>query len=357
MPPARLALVAAAVLFSAAPASAQLFEIARSSQPLNVAFSANAAFDPAHDCYFVVTREPAVTGHFIDRFGNIIGTVAFDPRGGPYVSRVTYSPDVSDGAGGHGGFVVIFTLESAVVAQIVSFPGRLVGPPVPIYGGPTDPVFIIKADIAYSPVDRGFLVALARVKEGLFPTNVPAVLVWLDLDAHPIRQTTLSSDPDFSCFNLEFFDECSEVGVAWNPISAEYGVLYTQGSEKALALVRSDGAILTRMALGIGTRFGALAVNTSTGNYLAVGAGGNLGECCDPKTDAAEVDPGGNFVARGAVTSTLQTGSATHALMGLSYLPASGTFLLVGLGGTGGDTGVNHVGAQSAWSGVAAFSR
>ena len=88
---------------------------------------------------------------------------------------------------------------------------------------------------------------------------------------------------------------------------------------------------MIRSPLSISLAWGGLAVNANTGNYLAIGGSGGL-TLTDAVTDGAEVSPGGVVLARGLVTSSLETAIATGAVMRLSYWSASGTFLLAGLG-------------------------
>jgi hypothetical protein len=341
----RLLYALSGLVFAEGTASAQIFEISRSSEFVLESIFGDIAHDPVHDVYFVVSGVPVptqrlidrvVVGRFIDRAGNALSAqIVLDSQHGFVVSQVAYSADVSDGAGGFGGFMVIWTniASRSVVAQIVSYPGRLVGPKVPIFTAPPGLTGIMKADIAYSPTDRVFLVVLGFLKI-ITPSgsalNGPSTLVRLNLDAQPIGETALSSDPNLNCPSREFSLECNEVSVVWNPTSGEFAAVYNEVSEKTLARVRGDGTVISRTALGIGPRFGALAVNASTGNYLILGAG--LG------TTGAELDVAGNLVSRGFVTSLLVTDNSEFGFMGLSYLPASATFLLVGqLSGPGED--------------------
>jgi hypothetical protein len=221
-----LALVVAGMALSATPASAQLFEISRLDQSRAVSMATDVAYDPIHDCYFVITGWPnVVTGQFLDRFGRTLGpTFTLGTPDSFFVSATVYSPDVSDGAGGRGGFLAIWVAGNGeVVAQIVSFPGRLVGVPRPIFTAHGE---FRSSDVAYSPTDRTFLVALEYRKfETLF--DAPSWLVRVDLSAQAIGAAALSSDPNYNCF-FEYTSTC-DVHVEWNPVSREFGVLYPQG--------------------------------------------------------------------------------------------------------------------------------
>ncbi len=101
-----------------------------------------------------------------------------------------------------------------------------------------------------------------------------------------------------------------------------------------LATVLADTTTQSRTALGIGLNFGALAVNSATGNYLAVGAHGVNNAGAAMNTDGAELDANGNVVARGLITSTFDTVTSNAGVMDLSYSPVAGTFVLSGLNRT-----------------------
>jgi hypothetical protein len=317
----RVLAVAALSLFISAAASAQIFEITHSIDPTGLSFEAGSAFDPVHDCYFIVsTGLPGpVTGLFLNRSGAVLGSVALAP-GPARVARVAYSPDISDGAGGLGAFVAIWSSAEPVFGQAVAFPGRLVGPTVTISGAHGG--VVSKAGIAYSPVHHVFLVGLGLVTN---IDNFPSRLVRLNLNLQPLDDLPLSSDLTDACGNAEFIFACNEIGVAWNPISSEFGVLYNQDRQKILARVSGGGPILRRTPLGIGPLYGALAVNPTTGHYLVVGAATD-----GVTTDGAEVAADGSLVGRGFITSSLDTQISVAGVMGLAYSAASGTFLLVG---------------------------
>jgi len=323
-------LVAAGLALSpAAPAAAQLHAVTESNDPsFRIGYASSAAYDPVHDCYFVVSGGASVTGRFINPGGANIGAISFDARAG--FSAVAYSPDIRDGAGGFGGFLAIWSLSGlpGLFGQIVSFPRGPIGPPVPIR--PTFPAaFEFKGGIAYSPVDHVFLVALGEYPFGINNGRLPTRIIRLNQDAQPLDDILLSSDSE--CPNLEFSLGCNQVDVAWNPISTEFGVLYGEGPQRTLARISGSGTVSGRIALGISGGWGALAVNTTTGSFLAVGGSGSL-ISSNAVTDGAEVSPGGAILARGLVTSNLETDRSMGAVMRLSYSRASGTFLLAGKG-------------------------
>jgi hypothetical protein len=316
------AFVASVIVVCAAPASAQLFEISRVDQSPVTDIASEAAYDPVHDCYFVITGNPTVAGQFVDRSGRPLGpTVTLDRRsfGGPSFlnTRTVYSPDV---VGGQGGFLVIWSsrtkMEVALLAAIVTFPGLLTTGPQRVDFRPL--VDITGGGVAYSPTDHVFLVAVQY-----FAT---ATLFRLDLEGQPLDQRPLSIPPDASCTGPQLFS--CDIQVAWNPLAQEFGVLYSQGaststaSERVLARVQGDGTIVSRVMTGLlGGFYSALAVNERTGNYLAI------------SNEGVELGPDGAILSRGAVAPnlTFQTiSSDTLSSLRLSYSPASGTFLLAG---------------------------
>src|SRR4051812_1234403 len=109
-PSAVAALVAGLTLGLASSASAQLYEATRSNDPsFGVGLGSGAAYDPIHDCYFVVSGVGSVTGRFIRPDGATLGAVNLDAREGFAV--VAFSADIPDGGGGFGGFLTIWALR------------------------------------------------------------------------------------------------------------------------------------------------------------------------------------------------------------------------------------------------------
>jgi hypothetical protein len=315
------------VVSIAAPASAQLHEVTRSNDPsFPIGFAASgAAYDPIHDCYFVVSGFPSVTGRFMNRDGVTIGALSLDAREG--FAAVAYSPDINDGAGGFGGFLTIWALRGlpGLFGQIASLPRGLAGPVVTIRSA--HPAwFDFKGGVAYSPVDHVFLVAAVEYPSGIENSVLPTRIVRLNQNGQPLDDIQLS--PEGTCDNLEFEYRCNYVDVVWNPISNEFGVLYGDGPQRTLARISGNGAVLSRTPLGISQFWGALAVNAVTGNYLALGTD-RIGSV----TNGAEVSPGGAILARGVVdTTSVELGYVGTPPTRLSYSRASGTFLLGGSG-------------------------
>jgi hypothetical protein len=328
MPHVRTLAAALLTLVIATPASAQLFEVTRTTGPTGVSFELDAAYDPVHDCYFVVSSDgTGVIGRFLNRSGTTLGTVTLDTRRARFFTRAAYSPDLPDGTGGTGAFLVIWNVNAVtgLLARRVVFPGVAVGPIVTIPLNRTG--FPTKADIAYSPLHKVFLVGL-----GWSATT----LIRVGLDLQALNYATLI-DPSNSCPNFEFPLACDEVHVVWNPTSGEFGVLYNQDRTRYLARVSGAGAIAGRTLVSNQELYGALSIDLTTGNYLAVtgGTGGSVGGT-PARTEGAVVAPDGTLLASGLITTTLDNNISVAAIIQLQYLPASETFLLIGRAFSGG---------------------
>ncbi len=297
--------------------------------------SSHAAYDPVHDCYFVVSGFPAVVGQLLDRSGRALGPViTLDSQRAFVVERTVYSPDVSDGAGRRGGFIIVWvpdatSLGTELMAQIVVFPGIPVDGSKRIFTAPSG--FITSSDVEYSPSARIFLVAVEYWKGSGSIFDAPSRLLRLNLQAQVLTETALSSDPNDNCF-AEGFSSC-DVHVKWNSIANEFGVLYAQsfGSQtnfriaRILARVRDDGIVLNRTTLEFGGQaYSALEVNSATGNYLA------LMNAATAPVYGVEVAPDGTIIAKGRVASDFTVDGHDFSPLRLAYSPASGTFLLAG---------------------------
>ena len=213
-------------------------------------------------------------GGFVDASNLASSTPTFPVETGqhPEGISVAYSPDLPDGTGGLGAFLVVWSDGAAgtVRSQIVAYPGRLVGQSNILFTRPAG-LQIWTTDIAYSPTDRVFLVGWTLV-----PTNRSTQMVRLDLSGRPLgAATTLSTGPPlFLCGNFEFPWVCAGVSVAWNPISREFGVAFTDGTTSSdghmtLARVQGNGAVAGRSTVADAGQSYALAINAATGHYVA----------------------------------------------------------------------------------------
>ena len=271
----------------------------------------------------------------------------------PYLfSRVVYSPDLRDGVGGFGAFVVLWSAYDTpgpLFAQIVSYPGRLVGPRVTVLASYAGQPLLFCPQSRHRLFTCGSRVSRSGRLVQVFPVRpeIPSRLVRLNLDAQPIGETLLSSDANRVCSNFEFTFDCAELKVAWNPISSEFGVLYSQevaGTPEWPEDPRqSSGRRSCRRPHGLGDR-------ADRGRACRQQHHRQLSRRrrirCQHPPDGAELDSNGRLVARGLITSRLLTNMSSFGLMELSYSRASGTFLFAGRTAGGRNPDAR---AQSAW--------
>jgi hypothetical protein len=303
-----------AVLVYAAPATAQLARIGINPTLINTGMrGSDVAYDPVNNVYLTVGAYGTAWGVFTDTSGVGVSTVHLNntTSGFAHFPRVAYSPHVSNGAGGQGGFLVTWHenvgLSNYVHTRIVAYPNRLVSSTQVISSTPT--WWEAGAAVAYSPVSRVFLVtwragdyAVWAARIGLDGAQIgPLVLV----------SPTGSRDPN----------------VAWNPHTDEFGIVFTGfsggGTTTSFARVSPGGTVIrvnTFNFAGVGTFITDIAFNTATSRYLAV--------WWQSGTQAAEIDSAGDVLAAGL----LSTGTGTYDGLGVSYNQQSGTFLLVGHG-------------------------
>jgi hypothetical protein len=293
----------------------------------------DVAYDPAHDAYLAVGSDAGFTftqGLFVDAPSHAARTpfTVFPVR--VPITAATYSPDLSDGAGGLGAFLVVWPTATGINAEIVAYPGRVVGSPVNIDPGT---VFTLSnIGVAYSPVGRVFLVAWGP-GEG----NMATRWVRVGLNAQPLGPAmSLRPDPRQGSCNQEFPYTCNDVHVVWNPATNQFAVLHLDGPSFAdnLALFRiaANGAVLGQTTLVSGTFTSAIDVNTTTGNYVAAWSG--TGACCSPALmGRAEVAADGTVLSTGTIAGI----SSSDFRSAMSFSPVSHTFLLVGHSATLGD--------------------
>jgi hypothetical protein len=136
---------------------------------------------------------------------------------GSNLARVAYSPHVSNGAGGSGGFLVTWAEPFApslpvVFSQIVAYPNRVVGPA----GGLADDFSL--REIAYSPVSQVFLAAWET-------HNAPnsAFFRRVALNAQPIGAPVVLANGNAA---QSWVIWNSITAIAWNSATNEFGILY-----------------------------------------------------------------------------------------------------------------------------------
>ncbi len=306
-----------AILMWAPPASAQLSRVGDNpnlgASPVR---GTDTAFDPVNHVYLVVgsTAGNTITplfGVFTTASGAAL-TPPFqinNPGQHAHFPRVVYSPDVSNGAGGFGGFLVTWhggLFTNSVRARVVAYPNRLVSGEAEI---PSSTFQEAGPSAAYSPVGQVFLVAW----------QASDFTVWaalIDRNGQPGAPFQVS----------EAGQGARDPGVGWNPQSQEFGVLYsgwtTTSAISTFARVNTSGTVLRRNTFNFvaATYITSLAFNSATGRFMAAWSEGG--------TYGAEIDANGDVVTKGLLSTT----TGTYDSLGLAYNPASGTFLLAGQG-------------------------
>jgi hypothetical protein len=315
-----LALAALGIAGAPAPAAAQLAAV--SANPLAIASYSKgtaAAWDPVNQVYLVVGGRAAGTplplyGVFVAANGSPV-TAPFQintPGLHADFPRVVYSPDVSNGAGGFGGFLVTWNgglIPISVHARVVAYPNRLVTGEMTI---PGDSNIETGPAVAYSPASIRFLV------------------VWKAGSAHAVYGAFLGTAGQLLAGPFLISEQATgarDPNLAWNPYSNEFGVVYTgwgpSGATTTFARVTPSGAVWRNtFNFAAATYTTDIALNSATGRYIAVWSQIGSG------TMGAEITPGGDVIARGLVSSA----TGTYDGLGLSYNSNSGTFLLVGQG-------------------------
>jgi hypothetical protein len=305
-----------ALMVWATPGAAQLTPIG--SNPLLLATGmrgSDVAYDPVHDVYLVVGAYGPVWGAFANANGDLLSFVHINNTGSGFAHypRVAYSPHVSNGNGGSGGFLVTWhegtsAMNNFVHTRVVAYPDRLVSPTVAI---PTQATHWERgAAVAYSPASQVFMVAVGDVYNQ----------VWI-ARLNPSGQL-LGSPAVIS----EGGHGARDPGITWIPAMNEFGVIFTgwmsSGATTNYARVSPNGTLLRRnlFNVGGGTYISDIAFNTATNRLVGV--------WWQNGTQGAEIDLAGDVIASGLVS----TGTGTYDSAGLSYNPNSGTFLLVGQG-------------------------
>lgn len=288
------------------PGWAQLSAVGPKTLPAKVS---DVAYDRARDVYLAVGSTTSdLRGVFLSPAGDPVSSPFIIDSAQAYLARVAYSEDLDSGSGG---FIIVWNSQNRsanLYAQLVRYPGQLLGSRVTIVSGED----WVKGDVAYSPADRVFLVGLGSLHWS------SGRILRLDLAAQPLGSVAPLHTAPISdgCYFAEFFLNCLEVSVTWNPIAREFGVLYNKDFRKEFARVRGDGTIVSQTPLGIRYDSGALAANGVTGNYVAVGGG-----------EVVEIDSSGNLIGRSGLPLTVDFYNGFS--MRMAYSPMTGTFLFV----------------------------
>ncbi len=297
----------------------------------------DAAYDPVNEVYLVLMPRENQDGNlgsllavFVDHLGIPAQPpfpIASDGRAG--FTRATYSPTVSNGAGGFGAFLVTWsepwgaTIASPrTYSRIVAYPNRLVGVQNVI-------------DDVYGPRE----VAAAR-GGGIFGTVFDS--------ASSVRGRRLGST-GAPAIGGGFDVESGDIGdsaVLWNQITSiaahatkdEFGVLYAvrRAGRWVLRFARitttgmAPGDLIGRVDVGLADQLptaAALQFSPLTGNYLVV-----WGDASSGIVRGAEISDTGAVLGVGVISTTVL---ASQNGMALAYSGGSGTFLLLGYSGAG----------------------
>ncbi len=312
---------AAALLCSPAPASAQLSRVGGSIpalEPGGIMRGTDTSYDPVHDIYLELVGNGPIYGVFVNSSGYPV-TSGFtimmnDSATWGHFPRAEYSPHVSNGAGGQGGFLVTWNHNvgntNYVFGRLVSYnaPGRLVSGIQLISDGEQGGTWHETGPaMAYSRTSGRFLVAWRTLQYGVRGRFV-------DTNGVPAGGVMQLENPGGS----------RDPALAWNAATNEFGLVYTGfGGSGAFAAFRriraSDGAISGRTTFGFsaGTFATAIDVN-STSQYV-------LAWARHPGTMTATFDQNGTQLATNFVTDRLGFDQS----LGLAFNPSTGTFLAV----------------------------
>ena len=279
----------------------------------------DTAYDPVHDVYLLVVAHGPVFGVFVNSAGVPVTApfTIFDGSGDRFAHfpRAEYSPHVSNGVGGSGGFLVTWNHNEGrpnyVFGRTVAYthPARVVSGIQLIADGEQGGVWHETGPaMAYSTSSGRFLVAWRTLHYGIRGRFVDP-----------------NGNPQGVPMQLENAGGSRDPGLAWNPTTNDFGLVYTgfndSGGFTAFRRIRaSDGLLSPRTTFGFspGTFATAIDVSSATGNYV-------LTWTLHPGTMSATFDRFGNHLATNVVTTRMGFDQA----LGLSYNDATGTFLAV----------------------------
>jgi hypothetical protein len=289
----------------------------------------DAAYDPGNNVYLVVGGKTYVTGVFVNASGTpVTSPIAIRPqgtddRGVGAMPHVKYSPEL-------GGFLVAWASEDnpdRLHVRTIKYPGVL-GPETVV----TDSTaFLTIGGIAvgYSPSLQVFLVVYKTAPAPSSPSRLRAQL--FNLNGAKISGSVQISDT--------FGDFPS---IAWNPVDQAFGVSYS-GEDQShvndffsvfVRIPASNPGTFSRTRFNTSatgrTAATSIEYNPSTGNYVMVWQ--------EPQhAKVAEISASGTVLTMG--TASTVVGRNSYDALSAALNPTSGTFLLVGLMGSGDDVG------------------
>lgn len=306
----------------AAPASAQALRVGGTIAyyPGGTIRGTDTGYDPKNDVYLLVQGYGPLYGVFVNASGKAVTpmfTIQDGSTGFGQFPRAVYCPDLSNGAGGSGAFLVLWdhnTTANSIQGRIVALemPGYLVTGPQMISDLSQASVFFENRPVAaYSPTSKRFLVAWTTISpafglQGRFvDTNGTPTGAVIRFEEGGAR------DPD----------------LVWNPQTNEFGMINTGwGGSGAFAVFRriraSDGGISGKSTFGYaaGTYATGIDLNSSSQYVLAW--------ALMPGTRTAIFDLYGNPLS-GSTGNYVSGRIGGDQSLGLSFNPNSNSTLVV----------------------------
>jgi hypothetical protein len=330
-------MIVSIVIGSPAPLAAQISRLgdtALLTSSVGELHGNDVAYDPVNDVYLVVAAYRSVWGAFVSGSGTPLGNVFLIKAGSDWptahYARVKYSPHLTNGTSGSGGFLVTWHEDAVtqgsniVFARAVAYGVGPTGPELALSSNPT--FWNMGAAIAYSETSRRFLVTWTTVAWGIEGR-------FIDVEAGSglpsLNTGVLSITPPSG-------GGAMGAGTAWDPTTDQFGVGYTgwDGSGAFAGFVRvrtGDGLVSGRatFAYSAGTFLSDIDFNPVTGNFVMAWSN-SFG------SNRAEFTPASGLVGSGLISSTMGTVNS----LGLAFNPVSGTFLATGHGATCSAAGV-----------------
>lgn len=307
-----------AVIWAPTPASAQLSRIGASVPTLQLGGTwrgVDTAYDPGRDVYLVVTAYGPVYGVFVNSSNERVSEVfAIDDgnTGFGHQPVAKYSPDVSNGAGGFGGFIVVWlngAVGNSVRGRIVSLPapGRVVTSIQTISDSSQGSAFFEnRPAVAYSRSSGRFLVAWTTISP-VFGLQG--------------RFVSTTSVPQGSVIRFEEGGS-RDPGLAWNPATKEFGMVNTawngSGAFAAFRRISPDGLVSGRDSFGFAPNTFATGIDVNAANQYV------LAWAMGPGTMSALFESTGLQSGTNFVSARL----GYDLSLGLAFNPNNNTFLV-----------------------------
>ena len=300
-----------------------------------------AAYDPINNVHLVVAGHNQIKGTFVNAAGAKAGDVHVSSgvAGFGHFPTVVFSPDLTDGAGQPGAFLVTWHAnignDNYVHGRVVSFKkaGFLVSAAFVIADQPSFWEVGAAAAVAYSPASKLFLVTWQtappwRTIRGRIVNVTSAGAVQMAPTAFPIstghaQYPSIAHNPTANQFAVGFsgYDDTSALNtlaivningtvasrnlfnratntyitdMAFNPVTTRFVMTWSQGDGTRVAEFAANGSILGKGAVSTavgGYDSGSIAYQAVSNTFLVVGHG-QVGEVA-----AAELSSRGNRIS------------------------------------------------------------